>query len=63
MRTYYHNLEDEWRADYDFTAAVQNLDLLYKLGREIADGSAWPRWKATAEFGPIRAETATARNE
>ena len=57
MRTYYHNLEDEWRADYDFTAALQNLEVLYKLGREIADGTAWPQWKPTAEFGRIRAES------
>ena len=61
MRTYYHNLEDEWRADYDFTAAIQNLDVLYRLGREIADGTAWPQWKPTAEFGAIRAETDAAR--
>ena len=62
METYYHNLEDEWRADYDFTAAVQNLNLLYKLGLEIADSEAWPQWKSTAEFAAIRAETEAARH-
>lgn len=61
MRTYYHNLEDEWRADYDFTAALQNLEVLYQLGREIADGTAWPQWKPTAEFGALRAATDAAR--
>jgi len=62
MGTYYHNLEDEWRADYDFTAAVQNLNLLYKLGLEIADSEAWPQWKSTAEFAATRAETDAARH-
>jgi Zn-dependent M28 family amino/carboxypeptidase len=61
MAAHYHNLEDEWRADYDFSAAIQNLDLLYRLGRELADGTAWPQWKPTAEFGRIRAETEAAR--
>lgn len=61
MRTYYHNLDDEWRADYDFSAALQNLEVLYKLGREIADGTGWPQWKPTAEFGRIRSESAAAR--
>lgn len=62
-RAYYHNLEDEWRADYDFTAALQNLDLMYELGREIADGTGWPKWKPTAEFGRIRAATNHTRKE
>ncbi len=61
MAAHYHNLEDEWRADYDFSAAIQNLELLYRLGRELADGNAWPQWKPTAEFGRIRAESEAAR--
>lgn len=54
MAKYYHQLDDEWRADYDFTAAVQNLDLLYKLGLQVADEDGWPQW-TTDEFKPIRA--------
>ena len=48
MERYYHKLTDEWRADYDFTAALQNLDLLYRLGLTVADSESWPAWKPTA---------------
>ena len=54
-------LTDEWRADYDFTAALQNLDLLYRLGLTVADSESWPAWKPTAEFNAIRDRTADQR--
>jgi hypothetical protein len=61
MSRYYHQLTDEWRADYDFTAALQNLDLLYRLGLTVADSETWPAWKPTAEFNAIRNATADQR--
>lgn len=61
MARYYHQLSDEWRADYDFTAALQNLDLLYRLGLTVADSTDWPAWKPTAEFNTIRNATADQR--
>ncbi|KJV42681.1 peptidase M28 [Brevundimonas sp. KM4] len=61
MAKYYHKLTDEWRADYDFTAALQNLDLLYRLGLTVADSESWPAWKPTAEFHAIRDRTADQR--
>jgi Zn-dependent M28 family amino/carboxypeptidase len=61
MEDYYHGLEDEWRADYDFTAALQNLELLYQLGQGVANSEAWPQWKPTAEFRALRAESDAAR--
>lgn len=61
MEKYYHDLADEWRADYDFTAAIQNLELLYRLGLTVADSADWPQWKPTAEFNAIRNETAAER--
>ena len=61
MAAYYHKLDDEWRADYDFSAALQNLQLLYQLGQRVANSRAWPQWKPGAEFVGVRAETAAAR--
>ena len=61
MSAYYHGLDDEWRADYDFTAAVQNLELLYRLGLDVADSTDWPQWKPTAEFAAVRAASDAAR--
>jgi Zn-dependent M28 family amino/carboxypeptidase len=61
MAQYYHKLDDEWRPDYDFTAALQNLKLLYELGQEVADSTSWPQWKPTAEFAAIRRQSDAAR--
>ena len=61
MAKYYHKLDDEWRPDYDFTAALQNLALLYQLGQDVANETAWPQWKSTAEFAAVRHESDAAR--
>lgn len=59
---HYHQPSDQWRADWDLAGAKQDLDLFYALGRELADGDAWPRWKPGAEFGPARERTAALRS-
>ena len=57
----YHKTTDEWSADLDFTSASENLTLLYRLGRELADGNSWPTWKADSEFGQVRARSDASR--
>jgi Zn-dependent M28 family amino/carboxypeptidase len=51
----YHQTCDDWSADWDLTGAAQDVALVYRIGRELADGAAWPGWKAGSEFAPIRA--------
>ncbi|MEO9131892.1 MAG: M28 family metallopeptidase [Sphingomonas sp.] len=50
----YHKPQDEYDANWDWSGAVQDLTLYYQLGRELADGNAWPNWYSTAEFRAIR---------
>lgn len=50
----YHKPQDEYVATWDWSGAVQDLTLYYRLGRELADGKAWPNWYPTAEFRAIR---------
>lgn len=57
----YHKPSDEWSADLNFTSAVENLTLLYRLGLDLANSSDWPGWKPTSEFGQVRARSAAAR--
>ncbi len=57
----YHKPSDEWSADLDFTSAVENLTLLYRLGLDLANSSDWPGWKPTSEFGQVRARSDAAR--
>ncbi len=50
----YHKPQDEYRADWNWDGAVQDLTMYYGIGRELAQGNAWPNWAATAEFRAIR---------
>lgn len=50
----YHKPQDEYRDDWNWDGAVQDLQLYYRLGRQLADGTAWPNWYPTAEFRSIR---------
>lgn len=50
----YHKPQDEYDANWDWSGAVEDLTLYYRLGRELADGKAWPNWYPTAEFRAIR---------
>ncbi len=50
----YHKPQDEYDATWDWSGAVQDLDLYYRIGRMLADGTTWPNWYPTAEFRGVR---------
>ncbi|SMC57297.1 M28 family metallopeptidase [Novosphingobium sp. B1] len=50
----YHQPSDEYSADWDMRGIVQDVDLFYRLGRTLAEGSDWPNWNAGDEFRAIR---------
>jgi Zn-dependent M28 family amino/carboxypeptidase len=45
----YHQVSDDVRSDWDFSGAVQDMQLLFQVGYDIAQG-ATPQWKAGSEF-------------
>ncbi|WP_119083937.1 M20/M25/M40 family metallo-hydrolase [Altererythrobacter sp. B11] len=53
----YHQTCDAWSADLDFAAAVEDVDLAYAVGRDLATSTRWPEWKEGSEFRPIRQES------
>ncbi|HWA59784.1 MAG TPA: M20/M25/M40 family metallo-hydrolase, partial [Caulobacteraceae bacterium] len=57
----YHQPCDVWRPDWNLTGAAQDVDLLYLMGRRLAADGAWPAWKPTSEFKPVRDTTAARR--
>ncbi len=46
----YHSPKDEYDPNWDWSGAVEDLQLYYAIGRELADGNQWPNWYQTAEF-------------
>jgi Zn-dependent M28 family amino/carboxypeptidase len=50
----YHQACDAWGPDWNLAGAVQDIDLIGTIGAELANGTAWPTWKAGSEFKAIR---------
>ncbi len=50
----YHKPQDEYRADWNWDGAIEDLTLNYQIGRELASTKTWPNWFASAEFKAIR---------
>ncbi len=57
----YHQVCDNWSPTWDLTGAAQDIDLLFEVGRDLANSSRWPDWNVSSEFKPVRAKTAAAR--
>ncbi len=57
----YHQPSDNFDPAWNWSGAVEDLNLYYAVGRDLADGRAWPQWYAGAEFKAIRDTTADQR--
>ncbi|MFL6675003.1 MAG: M28 family metallopeptidase [Massilia sp.] len=57
----YHQPADEWQADWSFAGAARDLEILYALGRDLADSTAWPNWASDSEFRAARDVSAASR--
>ncbi|MET3133363.1 Zn-dependent M28 family amino/carboxypeptidase [Oxalobacteraceae bacterium GrIS 1.11] len=50
----YHKVSDVVQPDWDLRGAVEDSALLFGVGYEVAQGKAYPQWKAGAEFKAAR---------
>ena len=50
----YHQPSDEYAPDWNFSGIVQETELLYRLGRTLAEGTTWPNWHESDEFRAVR---------
>jgi Zn-dependent M28 family amino/carboxypeptidase len=57
----YHQADDEWSADWDLRGQVEDLELIFNIGRDLANSRDWPEWMPGSEFGPARAPSAGQR--
>jgi Zn-dependent M28 family amino/carboxypeptidase len=57
----YHQTCDAWSQSWDLRGAAQDVDLFYRVGRELGNSRRWPEWRATSEFKAIRDTSASAR--
>jgi Zn-dependent M28 family amino/carboxypeptidase len=48
--TDYHQVTDDVRPDWDLSGCVQDVQLLFEVGYEVANGVKFPEWKPGSEF-------------
>lgn len=53
----YHTPKDEWMPDWTMKAAAADVQLIYEVGRALADSSDWPQWSAGSEFEGVRKQS------
>lgn len=52
----YHKVSDEIKPDWDLSGGVEDLQLLFYVGRQVADADSIPQWKPGSEFKARRDE-------
>jgi Zn-dependent M28 family amino/carboxypeptidase len=57
----YHQACDAWDASWNLDGAVQDIQIFYRIGDELARSAKWPQWKPGSEFKAIRDQSAAAR--
>ena len=57
----YHQPCDAWSPAWNLDGAVQDIALMERIGRELADSPRWPEWKPGSEFKALRDRSADAR--
>jgi Zn-dependent M28 family amino/carboxypeptidase len=50
----YHKPSDEFDPSWDLRGAVEDLQLLFRVGYQIANESTWPNWREGTEFKAVR---------
>lgn len=57
----YHQACDAWDQSWNLDGAVQDIELFYQIGDELARSTKWPSWKDGSEFKAIRDKSAASR--
>jgi Zn-dependent M28 family amino/carboxypeptidase len=50
----YHQPSDEYDPKWDWSGALQELRVFYRVGRDLANAADWPNWRPGDEFRAIR---------
>jgi len=50
----YHRPSDHYDESWELDGAIDDLQLLYRVGRKLAAAKRWPTWKPGSEFKIVR---------
>ena len=59
----YHKVTDEYDPAWDTRGALEDMELLYRVGARLANSGDWPNWYEGNEFRRVRDDSAAARSQ
>jgi Zn-dependent M28 family amino/carboxypeptidase len=54
VKNHYHQPADEYDSAWTFEGGMQDMELLFMIGKRLAAETGWPKWKPGSEFKAIR---------
>lgn len=57
----YHQPADQYDSTWNLDGALQDMQLVYNMGQNLANSHVWPGWKPASEFKAVRDSTAADR--
>jgi Zn-dependent M28 family amino/carboxypeptidase len=57
----YHQPDDEFNPQWNFSGMAQDANLLHIVGEQLANSRAWPNWSSDSEFRAARDRSAADR--
>ena len=61
VRQRYHKQADDYSPDWDVSGSVEDMQLLFEVGAQVASDGSWPAWYEGNEFRAAREASAAAR--
>jgi len=61
-KDHYHRVSDEYNLSWVVSGALQDMNMYFKAGLDVANSSAWPNWKEGTEFKARRDEQMSDRH-
>jgi Zn-dependent M28 family amino/carboxypeptidase len=59
----YHQPADQYDSTWDLNGGLQDVELVYTIGKGLAFGHDWPDWKPGSEFKALRDKSAADRSK
>ncbi|MGB3796637.1 MAG: M28 family peptidase [Alteraurantiacibacter sp.] len=59
----YHAPDDEYDESWDWSGLMQDLDLYYRLARDLGSTADWPEWNEGDEFRAVRQASCASSSE
>jgi Zn-dependent M28 family amino/carboxypeptidase len=62
VKNRYHKQADDYSPDWDVSGSVEDMQLLFEVGAQVASDGSWPAWYEGNEFRAAREASAAARD-